>query len=78
MPVCTWETFRVHWKTHFPKLKIRKKGFDTCGDYHKLGESYRSSQSRVQNRANRTGEETDLDQDEREQQLERDIVHKYE
>ena len=30
LPVCSWTSFRKGWRTHFPKLYIRKKYTDVC------------------------------------------------
>ena len=30
MDVCSWPTFLYYWKDHYPKIKVRAKGADTC------------------------------------------------
>ena len=30
--VCSWPTFLSFWKEHYPKIKVRAKGADTCTD----------------------------------------------
>lgn len=35
-PIVSWRLFRRHWAAHFPKLKVRAKGEDTCADCYLL------------------------------------------
>ena len=35
-PIMSWRSFLRYWKAHFPKLRIRKSGEDTCTDCYKL------------------------------------------
>ena len=35
-PIVSWHSFRCHWATHFPKLKVRAKGEGTCANCYLL------------------------------------------
>ena len=35
-PIVLWRSFHCHWVAHFPKLKVRAKGRDTCADCYLL------------------------------------------
>ena len=36
LPIVSWRSFRRCWLKHFPKLKVRAKGEDTCTDCYLL------------------------------------------
>ena len=36
LPIVSWCLFRRYWSKHFPKLKVRAKGEDTCTDCYLL------------------------------------------
>jgi hypothetical protein len=41
LPVCCWKDFLWIWKAEFPKLKIRNPCEDTCGECHRIRNSFR-------------------------------------